>query len=281
MNIGITGATGHLGRLVINKLKEKSNDNEIIALAHTLSKAADFDIAVREADYTKPETLNKALEGIDTLMFISASEFGKRKEQHHNIIEAAQNTGVKRIVYTSLLHADTSPIDLAVEHRATEQEIKLSGIPFTFLRNGWYFENYTGSIDSTIERGVIPGSADDGKYSFATRADYADVAVKVLLSDGHTGQTYELAGDNGYTLGELAEEISKQSGKKVVYKNVPKQEYVSILESAGLPGTIAKAIAGWDICASEGALFDDNHQLSKLIGHPTTTLSVAVAEALG
>lgn len=280
MNIGITGATGHLGRLVISKLKIKAAGSEIIALVRTPSKAADLGVALRETDYTKPETLNKALAGIDTLLLISASEIGKRVAQHHNVIEAAKNADVKQIVYTSILHADTSPIDLAVEHRATEREIKASSIPFTFLRNGWYYENYTASIKSALERGVILGSAGDGKFSFATRADYANAAVVVLTSEGHIGKTYELAGDNAYTLGELAAEISRQSGKTVVYNNVPEPEYFAVLTSVGLPEAVAKAIAGWDVDASKGALFDDSHQLSKLIDHPTTLLSGAVAEAL-
>ncbi len=280
MSIGITGATGHLGRLVVNKLKSKAAGSEIIALARTPSKGSDLGVEVREADYNKSDTLNKALAGIDTLLLISASEMGKRIAQHHNVIEAAKNAGVKQIVYTSILHADTSPIDLADEHRATEQEIKESGIPFIFLRNGWYFENYTGSIQSALERGVILGSADDGKFSFATRSDYADAAVTVLTSEKHTGKAYELAGDNAYTLTELTEEISRQSGKNVEYKNVPEQQYAKVLKDAGLPDSAANAIAGWDVDASKGALFDDSKQLSNLIGHPTTTLSEAVEEAI-
>ncbi len=280
MRIGITGATGHLGRLVINRLKAKVDANEIIGMARTPSKAADLGIEVREADYNKPETLDKALAGIDTLLLISASEIGKRKAQHHNVIEAAKKAGVKRIAYTSILYAETSPIGLAEEHRATEQEIKASGIPFTFLRNGWYFENYTASVKQALERGVILGSAGDGKFSFAARADYAGAAVAVLTSGGHEGKVYELAGDNAYTLSDLASEISRQSGKKVEYKNVEESEYAAVLTSAGLPEAVAKAIAGWDTCASKGALFNDSKQLSALTGHPTTTLSAAVAEGL-
>ena len=280
MNIGVTGATGHLGRLVVNKLKEKAKGNEIIALVRTPSKAVDLGVAVREADYNKPETLNKALSGIDTLLLISASEMGKRVAQHHSVIEAAKNAGVKQIAYTSILHADNSPIDLAEEHRATEQEIKKSGIPFTFLRNGWYFENYTASINSALERGVILGSAGEGKFSFATRADYADAAVAVLTSEGHKNKSYELAGDNGYTLSDLAAEVSRQSGKNVEYKNVPESDYAKVLKDAGLPEAIANSIASWDVDASAGSLFDDSRELSQLISHPTTTLADAVADAL-
>lgn len=280
MSIGITGATGHLGRLVIKRIKAKTAEKDIVALARTPSKGADLGVEVHEANYERPETLDKALTGIERLLLISASEMGKRKAQHHNVIEAAKKAGIKQIVYTSILHADTSPIDLAVEHRATEQEIKASGIPFTFLRNGWYFENYTASIKSALERGVILGSAGDGKFSFATRADYADAAVAVLTGKGHEGKTYELAGDNAYTLSELAAEVSHQSGKTVKYKNVKESEYAAVLTSTGLPEIVAKAIAGWDIGASKGALFDNSNQLSTLIGHPTATLSAVVTEML-
>lgn len=280
MKIGITGATGHLGRLVVNKLREKVAVGDMAALVRTPSKAADLGVEAREANYDKPETLDKALAGIDTLLLISASEIGKRTAQHHNVIEAAKRAGVKRIVYTSILHADTSPIDLAIEHSATENDIKGSGISYTFLRNGWYYENYTASIKQAIENGVIPGCAGDGKFSFATRSDYADAAVSVITKSGHENKAYELAGDNACTLGELAGEISKQTGKSVVYKNVTVNEYAAMLVSFGLPDFIAKAIAGWDVEASKGALYDDSKQLSTLIGHPTATLSRAVAEAL-
>lgn len=280
MKIAVTGATGHLGRIVIDKLKNKMPVGDIIGLARSPQKGADLGVVVREADYDKPETLGPALTGIDTLLLISASEIGKRAAQHRNIIHAAKQRGVKWIIYTSLLHADTSSISLGDEHRATEAELKKAGIPFTLLRNGWYTENYTNSIPGALAGGAFIGSAGDGKLSLAARADYADAAVAVLTTPGHQGKTYELAGDEPYTLTDLAAEISRQTGKKIPYKDLSEADYISTLKSFGLPDSLAKAIAGWDVAASHGALFDDSRQLSMLIRRPTTPLSNVVAQAL-
>mgnify|MGYP003575439536 FL=1 len=280
MKIGITGATGHLGRIVVNKLKEKIAADNIVALVRSTQKASDLGVEAREADYDQPGTLDSALAGIDTLMLISGSEVGKRASQHHNIIEAAKKNGVKYIIYTSLLRADTSSISLAAEHLATEDALKNAGIPCTLLRNGWYTENYTGSIPGAIAGGAFIGSAGEGKISTASRADFAEAIVAVLTSTGHEGKVYELAGDEAWTLGDLAAEISRQTGKNIPYVNMPEAEYAAALASFGLPEPLAKAIAGWDVSASKGDLYDDTHTLSRLIGRPTTSLSQVVSEAL-
>lgn len=280
MKIAITGATGHLGRLVVNKLKEKISPESIIALARSVEKAKDLKVQAREFDYEKPATLKPALKGVDTLLLISASELGKRFSQHENIVEAAKHSGVKWIVYTSLLHAGKSSLDIAAEHKATERLLRASEIPLTLLRNGWYTENYTNSIPGAIHGGAFLGCAGNGKISGAARADYADAAVAVLMGKGHQGKTYELAGDNPFTLSGLAAEISRQTGKNIPYKNLSEKEYTKALTGFGVPETFAEAIAGWDIGASKNDLFDDSHQLSKLTGKPTTLLAVSVAEAI-
>ncbi len=280
MTIAITGATGQLGRLVVQSLKEKTPAADIVALVRTPSKAADLGVAVREADYAQPETLARALRGIDTLLLISSSEFGQRAAHHRNVIAAAKAAGVKRIVYTSLLHADRSPLGLAAEHRETEQALKTSGLTWTILRNGWYTENYTGSIPGALAGGAFIGSAGDGRISSAARLDFADAAVAVLTSAGHDAKTYELAGDTAYTLSALAAEISRQTRRTIPYRNLPESEYVKALQGFGLPPALAQAIASWDVCASAGALFDDSGQLARLIGRPTTPLSAIVAATL-
>ena len=280
MTIAVTGATGQLGRLVVERLRERVPADEIVALVRSTAKAADLGVAVREADYDRPETLDRALAGVDTLLLISANEVGKREEQHRNVIAAAKRAGVKRIVYTSLLRADSSPLSLAGEHLATEAALKASGIPFTILRNGWYAENYTGSIPGALAGGAFLGSAGDGRISAATRADYADAAVAAVTGAGHEGKTYELAGDEAWTLSDLAGEISRQSGRTIPYRNLPAADYAAALQGFGLPEGVAGAIAGWDAAAGQGALLDESRQLSGLIGRPTTPLSVAVSDAL-
>ncbi len=280
MTIAITGATGQLGRLVVQRLKEKIPAADIVALVRTPSKATDLGVAVRAADYIQPDTLAQALRGIDTLLLISSSEIGQRAVQHRNAIAAAKAAGVKRIVYTSLLHADRSPLGLAPEHRETEQALKASGLTWTILRNGWYTENYAGSIPGALAGGAFIGSAGDGRISSAARLDYADAAVAVLTSTGHDGKTYELAGDTAYTLSALAAEISRQAARAIPYRNLPESDYAKALQGFGLPAALAQAIASWDVCASAGALFDDGGQLARLIGRPTTPLAASVAAAL-
>jgi NAD(P)H dehydrogenase (quinone) len=278
--IGITGATGQLGRLVVEQLKAGRPASQFVALVRNPARAAELGLAARAADYTQPETLGGALAGIDTLLLISANEIGQRVAQHRNVIDAARRAGVRRIVYTSLLRASTSPLSLAPEHAETEAMIKASGLAWTILRNGWYSENYTGSIAGALAGGAFLGSAGTGRIASAARADYAAAAVAVLTTPGHDGRTYELAGDTSYTLDDLAAEISRQSGKAIAYRNLPEADYAAALQGFGLPKGFAQAIASWDTAASQGALFDDGRQLSSLIGRPTTPIAASVKAAL-
>jgi NAD(P)H dehydrogenase (quinone) len=280
MTIAITGATGQLGRLVVSSLEARVPVGELVALVRSPAKAADLGIEAREADYDRPDTLDRALAGVDTLLLISGPVPGVRVAQHRNAIEAAKKAGVARIVYTSALHADVSPLDIAPDHRATEAMLIASGIPHTILRNSWYTENYTGSIPGALAAGALLGSAGDARISSAMRADYAEGAAVVLAGSGHEGRTYELAGDEAWTLADLAAELSRQTGRTIPYTDLPPAEYAKALTSIGLPERLAQAIAGWDVAAAQGALFDDSRQLSALIGRPTTPLSVAVAVAL-
>ena len=280
MKIGVTGATGQLGRLVIESLKSKVSAETIVALVRNPEKALDLGVEARTFDYTKAETLAASLQGVDKLLLISGNELGQRLPQHVAVIEAAKQAGVKHIFYTSILHADSSPLSLAVEHAATEKAIQESGLTYTILRNGWYTENYTGSAKGAIGAGAFIGNAGDGKIASAARVDYAEAAAVVLVGAGHEGKTYELAGDEAYTLTELAAEISKQSGKTIPYSNLTEAAYASILKGFGLPDALAEMLADSDTGASKGGLFDDSKVLSKLIGRPTTALARVVADAL-
>jgi NAD(P)H dehydrogenase (quinone) len=281
--IAVTGATGQLGRLVIDALLQKLPASGIIAVVRNPAKAkfiADRGVQIRQADYTQPATLDTAFKGANKLLFISSSDIGNRIPQHSAVIAAAKLANVKLVAYTSLLHADTSPLALAAEHKKTEALLHASGLPCVVLRNGWYTENYAASIATAPAHGVLLGSAGDGHFSSATRADYAAAAAAILTSDNQAGRTYELAGDSAFTLAELAAEIARQSGKPVEYKNLPEADYKAALIRFGVPEGMAELLADADIGASQGALFDDSHQLSRLIGRPTTPLAMTIAATL-
>ena len=277
--IAITGATGQLGQLVIEQLLKTVSGSQIVAIVRNPAKAESLSnqgINVRQADYTDQAAFTTALTGVDKLLLISSSEVGQREPQHKNVIRAAKAAGVKFIAYTSLLHADKSPLGLANEHVATEKALAESGIPYALLRNGWYTENYLASAPPALEHGVFIGAAGEGKIASATRADYAAAAAKVIAEEGHAGNVYELAGDNAWTLSELAAELSKQSGKPVTYQNLSEADFAAALKNVGLPAGLADMLADSDVGASKGGLFDDSRTLSKLLGRPTTSLAESV-----
>jgi NAD(P)H dehydrogenase (quinone) len=281
--IVVTGATGQLGRLVIKALLKTQPASDIVAAVRSPEKAADLaalGVQVRRADYNEPATLDTAFKGADKVLLISSSELGRRAVQHRAAINAAKRNGVQLIGYTSVLRADTSPLGLADEHRETEGALRASGVPFVLLRNGWYTENYLRSLAAALEHGAILGSADDGKIASAARADYAEAAALVMTRDAQAGRVYELAGDSAYTLTELAAEVTRQSGKKVEYQNLSEAEYKAALVGLGLPEVVAALLSDSDAAASKGALFDNAHQLSQLLGRPTTPLATVVGEAL-
>lgn len=281
--IAITGATGQLGRKVIHELLKTLPADRVTALVRQPQQAAQHlpdGLILREADYNRPETLQPALEGVTRLLLISSSEVGQREVQHAAVINAAKAAGVQFIAYTSLLHADRSPLGLATEHRATEAKLAASGIGYALLRNGWYSENYAASIAPALEHHAFIGAAADGKIASASRQDYAEAAAKVLLADDQAGKIYELAGDNAYTLSEFTAEIAHQSGKKVAYVNLSQPEFAAALKQAGLPEALADLLADSDHGVAQGGLYDDSHTLSTLIGRPTTPYTDTIRDTL-
>lgn len=282
--IVVTGATGHLGRLVVDELLKKVPAARIVAAVRDPGKAADLrsrGVVVRHADYDKPETLAVAFAGAATVLLVSGSEVGRRLPQHRAVIEAAKSAGAKLFVYTSALHADRNTIELAKEHKATEEMIFASGLSYTILRNGWYIENYTEQLAAALEHGAIVGSSGKGRVAAAARADYAAAAAAVLTESGHENRIYELAGDMPFTMDELAEEVSRQVGRKIAYKDLSFEEHTAMLVGAGLPKPLAEVYADSDRGVKRGELNDDSGDLRRLIGRPTTPMSTAVKEALG
>ncbi len=280
--IALTGASGQLGQLVIQQLLDEGiNPNEIVAIARSTEKLDQFakkGVQIRYGDYEKPDSLKEALRGINKLLLISASEVGKRLPQHKNVIDAVKESSVKHLIYTSILHADTSPLGLAKEHVETEDLLNDLNISTTILRNGWYSENYMMGLPSIIEHSAVIGCAGDGKLSTAARVDYALAAAKVLTGTGHEGKIYELAGDEAFTLSEFAEAVGKEFGKEIQFQNLSEADFKNALMQGGLSEGFAQLLADSEKGASLGGLFDNQKQLSSLIGRPTIPISKSIKD---
>jgi NAD(P)H dehydrogenase (quinone) len=287
---GVTGATGKLGAHAIDLLLLEGGVPATSVVAFVRNASSDIakgfaarGVVVREANYDDGvEKWEKALAGIDRLLLISSSEVGKRLPQHEAVVKAAKRAGVEQLAYTSILHASTSRMMLAGEHKATEEVIRVSGIPsWTLLRNGWYTENFTESLASAVEHGVIVGSTGDGKIAAAARRDFAAAAVAVLRNPAlHKNKTYELAGDQTFTKGELAAEVGRQIGRPVEYKDLPASDFAKALESFGLPEPFAKILADCDEGVRRGELEEPGGDLHRLIGRATTPLNESIRAAL-
>lgn len=280
----VTGATGQLGRLVVQSLRTLVAAERIIVAVRDPAKAADLAAAgveVRAADYNQPAQLATAFAGVDRVLLISSSEVGSRVPQHRHVIDAAVKAGVKLLAYTSLLQGDASPLPLKAEHVATEAHLQAAGLPFVLLRNGWYTENYNGFIPSALEHGALFGAAGEGRIAAAARADYAEAAARVIAEgEVHAGKIYELAGDQPFTLADWAAALAEAAGKPVIYQNLPEAEFRGLLVKVGLPEPLADLLASSDAGAAQGGLFDDSHTLSRLIGRPTTSLAAVLTAAL-
>ena len=283
-NLLVTGASGQLGQLVLADLLARVPAAQITATVRTpqaASRLAALGVAARLADYDRPESFAAALAGIERVLLISSNAIGRRGVQHRAVIAAARRAGVGLLAYTSVLHADTSPLGLAAEHRETESDLRESGVPFVLLRNGWYTENYTAAIPAALAHGALLGGAGEGRIAPAARADYAAAAARVLTTtEDVSGRSFELAGDTSFTLAEFAAELSRQAGKPIPYVNLPEADHRAALLGAGLPADLAGLLADSDARAAKGALFDQSRALSTLIGRPTTPWAAGIAEAL-
>ncbi|HWI29858.1 MAG TPA: NmrA family NAD(P)-binding protein [Microbacterium sp.] len=277
MTILITGATGRLGRLVIDSLLARGAEpRSIVAGARDASKAADLaarGIRVVPFDYDDAAVVKSALEDIDTVLLISSSEVGKRAAQHQVVIDAAAVAGVQKFVYTSAPKATTTDLVLAPEHKATEEAIAAAGLPAVILRNNWYTENYAPDLARAAETGVVAASAGDGRVASASRADYADAAAAVLLADGHIGEVYELGGDVAWDFEDLAAAMAEVTGRPVEYVALSSDDHAAALAGAGLDAGTAGFVTALDAGIRGGALADTDGTLSRLIGRPTTPLA--------
>ena len=283
MTLVVTGATGHLGRLVVESLLARGvAPADILATGRSVDKLADFaarGVKVAALDYSKPDTITAALSAGDTVLLVSASEPGNRVGLHTAVISAAKEAGVARIVYTSAPKATTSSLILAPDHKATEELITESGLPFTILRNGWYTENYAGEIEKGRENGAIVASVGDGRVASASRKDYADAAAVVLTGTGFENQVFELSGDVAWSFDDLAAAIAGIVGSDVAYERLTPEAHAELLKSFGLDeGTIGFVVA-LDGNIRDGLLADTSGDLARLIGRPTTPLAEGLSAA--
>lgn len=281
--IVVTAATGKLGHHVLEQLLTTVPASAVAVAVRNPQKAAALasrGVTVRPADYAKPETLEGALAGTEKLLLISGSEVGQRAPQHRAVIEAAQRAGVKHLIYTSILNADRTTMKLAEEHVATEAAIRESGLPYTFLRNGWYTENYTEHVGQALAQGAVYGATAGGRIGVASRPDFAAAAVAVLTGQGHEGKAYELAGQPGFTLEEYAAELSRHAGKPISYVDLPAAAFQDALGKAGVPAQFAAILADCDLGIARGELAHDGGDLQRLIGRASTPWQETVAAAL-
>lgn len=281
MSIVVTGATGRLGRLVVEALLERGVPaGQIVATGRrteVLDDLAGRGVVVRRADFADPASLGEAFAGAEKVLLVSGSEVGRRVEQHGNVIAAARDAGVQLLAYTSITRADTSTLLLAAEHRATEQLLAEAGLPTVLLRNSWYLENYTGQLPGYLEHGIA-GAAGAGRVSAAARADYAEAAAAVLATDGHAGAVHELGGEP-FSMDELARTVTAATGRTVGYTDLPVEQFQQVLVGAGLPEPLAATYADADRGIAEGELLVEGSDLEELIGRTPTPLADAVAAA--
>jgi len=284
MSLVVTGASGHLGRLTVQALLDRGVPADtIVATARSIERLDDLaavGVDVRPADYTDPQSLKEAFAGADRILLVSSSEVGARVDQHRNVVEAARDAGVDLLAYTSIPRADTTALLLAADHAATERLVVDSGLPYVFLRNSWYLENYTAQLATTLAHKAVLGSAGSGRVSAAVRADYAAAAAAVLTEDGPRRHAYELGGDTAFTLAEYAATLSALVGEPIAYVDQAPADYEAFLESAGVPQPMAHVLADSDVGIARGDLLVESGDLRRLIGRPTVGLEDALRAAL-
>ncbi|MDQ6636491.1 MAG: SDR family oxidoreductase [Candidatus Dormibacteraeota bacterium] len=278
--IAVTGATGQLGRLVVERLLERSVAAEhVVAIVRDPAKAGDLEargVDVRLGDYADANTLPAALAGVDVLLLISGQ--GRFLAQHAAVIDAARQAGVRRVVYTSTLRAGRTQLAGASEHLGTEQHLQGSGLDYTILRNGQYLENHTSRMPQFLAQGEIVGATADKPLAAAIRADYAAAAAAVLVQDDHAAKVYELGG-TPFTLTELAAAITDITGTTVAYRDLSSDDLVAFLKSNGVPESFVGFAVELDEATAAGAHNTDSGDLQRLLGRPSTPLADAVKAA--
>lgn len=284
MSFAITGATGGLGRRVVESLLERGvRADEIVAGGRDAARLAELDaLGVRTAtvDYDQPSTIAAALAGVDSVLLVSGNEPGARVAQHAAVIDAAVAAGVSRFAYTSILRADTTTNVLAPDHVATEALIASSGLTATILRNGWYSDGYVARVRDGIRDGRIPAAAGDGTVASAPRDEFGEAAAAALLDPAAAGRVFELCGDDDWGFDDLAAIASLHAGTAVVYDALTPEARHAQLIDAGVAEALAGFLVRLETDIADGVLAGGPRDLSALLGRATTPIAQTVADGL-
>ncbi|PPK70449.1 SDR family oxidoreductase [Actinokineospora auranticolor] len=282
MTILVTGATGNLGGLIVKQLLTRVPAADLAVSVRAPEKAAHLaaqGVDVRQGDFGQPESLR--FDGVDTLVLVSADgPDDVRVAAQKSAVDAADKAGVGRIVYTSVSFADVSPLGLARVHAATEDHIRASGLPFTFLRNGMYHENYVNGLPGALERGSLVTTTGAGRIASVSREDLAEAAAVVATTQGHDGAVYELTGPRAWGFDELAALAAEVTGKPLTHVSVEAAQLHGNLVAAGLPEFVAELLTDIQSNIRTGALSEVRPDLAKLIGRAPTPIETAVRAAL-
>ncbi|KJE35069.1 nucleoside-diphosphate sugar epimerase [Thalassospira sp. HJ] len=266
MTILITGATGQLGSLVVKHLLDRIPANDIAVSVRGPEKAADL-----------------SAKGIDTALIISAEDDNaKRIAQHRTAVDAAKASGVKHIVYTSIIDpkADADFTYSAI-HLDTENYIRESGLAYTLLRNSFYADLLLAGVPHALETGDFGAPAGDAKITYIPRNDLAEAAATVLANPAdHINKTYDLTGTKGVTHDEIASYIANATGKPVKFVDLPAEVHTGILSGLGLPGHLIEALAGLYVGAKKGDYETVSSDFETLVGRKPQSVEDFVAKAL-
>ncbi|MEJ5943893.1 NmrA family NAD(P)-binding protein [Pseudokineococcus basanitobsidens] len=286
MSIVVTGATGHLGHLVVEALLARGVPaDQVLATGRRtdrLEELAGLGVRTAQVDHDDPTTLDAVLQPGDTVLLVSGSTPGARMDQHRAVIGAATRAEVGHLVYTSATRADDTDLVLAPEHAQTEEALRASGLPVTVLRNNWYTENYAADLERARQSGVLAAGAGDGRVASATRADYAAATAAVLADPAeHAGRTYELGGDSAWDYDELAAAMGEVLGREVTYERLSADAQGAALRSAGLDEGTTAFVVALDQNIAGGALDVVTGDLARLAGRPTTPLVEGLRPLVG
>ncbi|MEK2644498.1 SDR family oxidoreductase [Bdellovibrio sp. BCCA] len=250
----VTGASGHLGKLVLDTLLKGPKRN-IIATTRNPEKLNEYakrGVTIRAADFNDASSLAEAFKGADRLLLISTDAIGSRIAQHKNAVEAAKKAGVKHIIYTSYPHPDKAPAAVAPEHFETEKMIQSSGLSYTFLRNNLYADNLLPALATALSMGAFAGTAGKGKTAYVTREDCANAAAGALSASYTQNTVTDVTGPRAVSYEDIAGIVSEIAGRSLPYIDMPESEFKQALMKSGLPETWADLFVSFDVTAKQG-----------------------------